>query len=220
MSDAPSHDEFAFGQLMATRLCHDLAGAVGAVSQGVELLAMDPDSVDADTIGLVASSADSVAIKLKVMRAAFGWSGSGALALSDVPSLMSAYLQAVHSGAAINIDWPQNPMALQPIQDAYGGSAPSLVLNLLLLGYELRPLTAQLSCSVSDDGVRFTVRNSPVPGRDDAARSELVEAATSDNAEMSPKTIQAAVTRRLALTAGALDVRTDAGHVDLLLTAA
>ena len=217
MSDAPSHDEFAFGQLMATRLCHDLAGAVGAVSQGVELLAMDPESVDADTIGLVSSSADSVAIKLKVMRAAFGWSGSGALGLADVADLMRSYFGAVHSGAPIAVDWPSNPMALQPLQDAYGGSAPALVLNLILMAYELRPLTHSLLCSVSETGSELIISNHPIAGRNDLPRQDLVDTALGSEADLSPKTIQAAVTRRLAVTGGGLSISVDEGVVKVTL---
>ena len=71
MSD-PTPDPLLLAQLLCTRLCHDLAGPVGAVAAGVELTAGDPSQVDAETLGLIGNSSAAATRKLKFLRAALG----------------------------------------------------------------------------------------------------------------------------------------------------
>lgn len=63
--------------LICSRLCHDLAGSIGAVNNGVELLAEETDAaMREEAIGLIAQSASDAAKRLSFFRLALGASGS------------------------------------------------------------------------------------------------------------------------------------------------
>lgn len=63
--------------LICSRLCHDLAGSIGAVNNGVELLAEETDAaMREEAIGLIAQSANDTARRLSFFRLALGASGN------------------------------------------------------------------------------------------------------------------------------------------------
>lgn len=84
--------DLELAQLLCTRLCHDLAGPVGAAAAGVELIGGDLTQVDAETLGLIGNSSSAASLKLKFMRTALGVSGS---ASGDPKALLDGYLDAV-----------------------------------------------------------------------------------------------------------------------------
>ena len=65
-----------FASLLCSRLCHDLMSPVGALNNGIELLAdeTDPDMREKCT-ELLSDSARATANKLKFFRLAFGAGG-------------------------------------------------------------------------------------------------------------------------------------------------
>lgn len=65
-----------FASLLASRLCHDLLSPIGALNNGIELLAdeQDPDMRER-CLELLAESANASAAKLKFFRLAFGAAG-------------------------------------------------------------------------------------------------------------------------------------------------
>ncbi|HEX7875218.1 MAG TPA: histidine phosphotransferase family protein [Sphingobium sp.] len=69
-------DSIEFASLLCSRLCHDLLSPVGALNNGLELMA---DETDADMrqrcLDLLADSARTSANKLKFFRLAFGSAG-------------------------------------------------------------------------------------------------------------------------------------------------
>src|SRR5947199_298133 len=62
-------------ELLASRLCHDLIGPVGAIGNGLELLAEESSRFAGETVTLVTRSAERTAAMLALFRAAFGASG-------------------------------------------------------------------------------------------------------------------------------------------------
>lgn len=65
-----------FASLLCSRLCHDLLSPVGALNNGIELLADEHDpEMRARCLDLLAESARSSANKLKFFRLAFGAAG-------------------------------------------------------------------------------------------------------------------------------------------------
>ncbi len=68
-----SHD---FASLLCSRLCHDLLSPIGALNNGIELLADEHDpEMRARCLDLLAESARASANKLKFFRLAFGAAG-------------------------------------------------------------------------------------------------------------------------------------------------
>ena len=66
-------DALDLASLLCSRLCHDLMSPVGALNNGIELLAdeTDPDMRE-KCLELLADSARATANKLKFFRLAFG----------------------------------------------------------------------------------------------------------------------------------------------------
>jgi len=90
MRDDPLH----FASLLSARLCHDLLGPVGALGNGLELLALDQDpAMRRQTLALVASSVGAVAAKLQFFRLAFGTGGDMAqrLPISEVQTVINNF---------------------------------------------------------------------------------------------------------------------------------
>jgi histidine phosphotransferase ChpT len=71
-----SADDLDLVALICSRLCHDLAGSIGAINNGVELLAEETDPAMRDeAFGLIAQSACDAARRLAFFRFALGASG-------------------------------------------------------------------------------------------------------------------------------------------------
>jgi len=69
-------DGIEFASLLCSRLCHDLLSPVGALNNGIELLADEHDpEMRARCLDLLAESARASANKLKFFRLAFGAAG-------------------------------------------------------------------------------------------------------------------------------------------------
>ncbi len=69
-------DAVDFASLLCSRLCHDLLSPVGAMSNGIELLADESDpGMREQVMSLLSDSATSTANKLKFFRLAFGAAG-------------------------------------------------------------------------------------------------------------------------------------------------
>ena len=67
---------YEFASLLCSRLCHDLLSPVGALNNGIELLADEHDpEMRARCLDLLAESARASANKLKFFRLAFGAAG-------------------------------------------------------------------------------------------------------------------------------------------------
>ena len=65
-----------FASLLCSRLCHDLLSPVGALNNGIELLADEHDPAMRERcLELLADSARASANKLKFFRLAFGAAG-------------------------------------------------------------------------------------------------------------------------------------------------
>ena len=82
--------------LICSKLCHDLAGSVGAVSNGAELLAEETDAtMREEAIRLIAQSANDAARRLAFFRLALGASGGldEPMASADLARVAGDYFQ-------------------------------------------------------------------------------------------------------------------------------
>ena len=149
-------------QFLCSRLCHDLAGPVGAVNAGLELL--DEGAGDAqDALTLVAQSAREMTRRLAFFRMAFGLGAGagGVIALDEARDLAAGLLTA----GRVTLDWPRDTSRDRTMPAA----ALKLVLNLVLLGAESLPRGGALRVHFADlpegvgaavtaigDGARFS----------------------------------------------------------------
>lgn len=89
-----SGEELDLVALICSRLCHDLAGSIGAVNNGIELLAEETDPAMRDeAIGLIAQSGGDAARRLAFFRLALGAAGSldEPMAVSELARVAQAY---------------------------------------------------------------------------------------------------------------------------------
>jgi histidine phosphotransferase ChpT len=126
--------DLRLAELLCARLCHDLAGPVGAASAGAELFEDMGADADAETLALVAASAAGAAARLKFFRAAFGPSASGPQPAASLRESIESYLRTQVSGASAGtvLEWHTDA-------PGFDGETARLLLNLVLLAKDVLP---------------------------------------------------------------------------------
>lgn len=116
-------------QLLVSRICHDLAGGISALSTGAELLADEGGAPD-DALDLIASSARQSTRRLQFLRVAFGQGGGedGSFSMSHLRELTHGLLE----GGRVSLVWPEDGARISI-------GAGKLLLNLCLIGSEALP---------------------------------------------------------------------------------
>lgn len=86
-------------ELVASRICHDLISPVGAIANGVELMALSGSG--SEEISLISESAQSAGARVRFFRIAFGAAGSEQMVdPSEVKNLFSDL-----AGDRVSINW-------------------------------------------------------------------------------------------------------------------
>lgn len=104
--------ETRVAQLLCSRLCHDLAGAAGAIHNGIELMS-DDVGADPAALSLVATSATRLNNRLAFYRVAFGLGGGvdAAMTMSEARTLAGGALE----GRPVELDWRSEPTQALPL---------------------------------------------------------------------------------------------------------
>jgi len=121
--------DIEFASLLCSRLCHDLLSPVGAMSNGLELLAdeHDPD-MRARVMELLADSARASADRLKFFRLAFGAGGGFGESL-DANEVRSAVEGLVRANPRIELGWLVETPTIAK-------GAAKILLNLAMIGFD------------------------------------------------------------------------------------
>ncbi len=191
-----SNQALELAQLLCTRLCHDLAGPVGAVAAGVELIGDDPSAADPETLSLIGSSSAAASRKLKFLRTALGSAGGGAS--SDLKNLVDGYLMAVAGpGGKTEVQWPSSA-DLAAAAATFGTSWVQTVLNICLLALELQPGCRALTMQCAPGRVSLAAQ-----GRATAVREDLRAACAGETTSpLNAKTVQAFIAGGLVRASG------------------
>lgn len=97
-------DDLKLAALMCSKICHDLISPVGALANGLEVLAEDDDpEMRQHAMTLLETSAAQAAAKLKFARLAYGSSGSKGTEI-DLREAEVAVRELL-GGGKINIQW-------------------------------------------------------------------------------------------------------------------
>ena len=197
-------DDLELAQLLCTRLCHDLAGPIGAVSSGVELMGADPALIDEEILALLSSSALAGARKLKFMRIAFGWSGGGDLALEQVENAFKDYLNATAGpSGAPTLSWADME-TLDVFGLSLGDNFEQVLANVVLVGLEVQPRCDRLAIRAGrNEGELFIEVVNKVLAGAPRVREEIVGVVTGNGQHaIGPQTIQAHLVNRLLSASG------------------
>jgi histidine phosphotransferase ChpT len=137
-------------QLLCSRICHDLAGPVGAVSNGLELVREMAGTPDTEAMDLVELSAGKMFERLRFFRVAFGLAQGAVRTTTEARNLVTPAV----IGERCTFVWPgSEPDAALPV----GDQGLKLMLNMSLLAGETLPRGGEVSATLTPEGGRTTV---------------------------------------------------------------
>lgn len=182
-------------ELMASRLCHDLVGPIGAVSNGMELMADDEFGMADDAMQLATNSATQATHQLQFFRMAYGM--AGAKHGSDLTPLRDLAVGFLEHGK-IDLDWPLAPENIE-MPDGAG----KVILNMIALAAEALPRGGSLRVSLASAAEGFAVLCA-ARGQDAGLREEteagLAEGVAVD--DLTPRNVHAYFTRLVTKRVG------------------
>lgn len=181
--------------LLASRLCHDLVGPVGAINNGLEVLVDEPDAeMQRQAIQLLIHSAGEAARRLKFYRLAFGASGGDAVArnLSEAREAAAGLFEE----GKITLDWQEAAAESAPI---IGNTAIKLLLNMIVVGAEALTRGGALAVRLEQAEAGFRLLVSAVgPGASLQEDTRRLLTGDSDGIDLQARSIQPYFTSRLA----------------------
>lgn len=142
-----------FASLLCSRLCHDLLSPVGALNNGIELLADEHDpEMRARCLDLLAESARASANKLKFFRLAFGAAGGFADEV-DAREARAAIEGLFGGDGRIQLGW----LVDEPV---ISKGALKVLLNIALIAGDalVRGGTLDVGAEKHEDGLDIVVR--------------------------------------------------------------
>lgn len=182
--------------LLCSRLCHDLMSPVGALNNGIELLAdeTDPDMRE-KCLELLADSARASANKLKFFRLAFGAGGGFGEAI-DTHEAEAALEGVFGPERRIELGW-------MVTADKLPKGAVKLLLNVALLAGDALVRGGRLDVGAEDNGksLELAIRaEGPRILLDPTLRETLARGSSGDTVE--PRAAGAWLAHSLAAEAG------------------
>lgn len=135
-----------FASLLCSRLCHDLLSPVGAMLNGLELLADETDpEMRARCMELLADSAQTSADKLKFFRLAFGAAGGmGEMLASE--EAHAAFAGLVRGNKRVELVWMVGEASIPK-------GAAKILLNLGMIALDALVRGGRLLAAVEDGEV-------------------------------------------------------------------
>ena len=192
-------------ELMASKLCHDLVGPVGATANGAELLS--DMTMEDEALALTAASASQAAKILQYYRLAFGASGGQRNDLDELRGVSGGLLEL----RGLQVDW-----SLEDSERAPVGST-KLLANLVGLAGEALPRSGSVTGGLRVEGEE-AVLYARAKGPGAQLRREALEALNlGGSEEVTPRGVQAYYAAVLAQELGGnLDVEGRSEEVTLV----
>ncbi len=145
-------DSAKLATLVGSRLCHDLVSPVGAISNGLELIALS-GSPGTEEMDLIAESCASARARINFFRVAFGMaSPEHVVGRNEAAKLITDY----SAGSRLTMDWqPEIDVAREDLQLAYLSAL--CCETALPLGGRVQILEAEGVWRITGTGRRVTV---------------------------------------------------------------
>ncbi|MGF7146627.1 histidine phosphotransferase ChpT [Sphingomonas zeicaulis] len=178
--------------LLCSRLCHDLLSPVGALTNGIELLADERDpEMRARCMDLLADSARASAARLKYFRLAFGAAGGFGETI-DAREAKAAIEDLFCRDGRIELDWM--------LEQDIGRTPLKVLMNLALIAGEALVRGGRISIAAERSGLQTEIvvrAEGPRFALDPALRHALENDLT-DVAVIAPRAAPAVLVRTLA----------------------
>ncbi|MBJ3775163.1 histidine phosphotransferase family protein [Acuticoccus mangrovi] len=195
--------ELDLASLLASRLCHDVVGPVGAIQNGLELMAED-DAMTDMALDLIKKSAAQATAKLQYARIAYGAAGG-----ADVidPGEAGRLTALVFAGERASLDW-QWQGAAEP--------RTTVKLGMLLATYALGAVPRGGTITVRyEDGVIEVAAEGP-----QLRTPQFLDVVTEGGEIADARGVQALIIDRLAASIGTrVEASADEGRLTLRTTA-
>jgi histidine phosphotransferase ChpT len=191
-----THSALDLASQLCSRLCHDMLSPVGALSNGIELIAEEKDpEMRKRCFELLEQSAKISADKLKFFRLAFGAAG-GYGELVPVSEARSAVDALAANTGRIEVAWALGA-------DALPKPAVKTLLNLALIGIEalVRGGTLEIGAELRDGASEIVVRASGAKVVFDEIFGRALEGRLAEG-DLSSRTAPAAMLHQLAASLG------------------
>ncbi len=143
-------------RLLCSRLCHDMAGASGAIHNGVELMT-EEGGADPAALSLIATSSEHLNNRLAFFRVAFGLGGGvdRMMTLDEAADLARGAIE----NNRVKLDWRSDPRGAGAEPPSFPADQVRLLLGLALLGADALPRggTLRVRCGADASGLRAEV---------------------------------------------------------------
>ena len=137
--------DMALAELMTTKYCHDLAGPIGAVNNGVEFLKDGDENMKEQSIELLETSAKEAVERLLFFRQAFGATNKN----MDVEmSHISEVCDHFFAQRKVNVHWEIDDL-FHTLTGEMRHQLVKLLLNLMMAGSHLVVYGAEMKVSIS-----------------------------------------------------------------------
>ena len=186
-----------FASLLCSRLCHDLMSPVGALNNGIELMADEQDPEMRDRcVELLADSAKATANKLKFFRLAFG-AGGGFGDLIDANEARVALEGIFGAERRIELGW-------MVADEKLSKGAMKLLLNLALIAGDalVRGGRLDVGAETTGSGLEIAIRGEGPRVMLDAGLREMLTNGALADGNIEPRAAGAWLARALAEEAG------------------
>lgn len=205
--------EIKLAEMLATRLCHDLTGPIGAVNNGAEFLDDEGFDMQNEAVQLILSSAHEAVNRLQFYRQAYGKVGeTGEACLAEKKKIALDFF----SGTKVKLDWPDSHTDACGIPVSQKMSR--LLLNLMVITGASLIRGGELSVRLTqtehgDKQLALTATGQTIKLDPDTA---AILKSDSDAVVLSPKTSQPFLTMKLAQELNAsVDYKVDGEKLEI-----
>ena len=187
--------ETKLAEMLATRLCHDLTGPIGAVNNGAEFLDEEGFDMQNEAVQLILSSAHEAVNRLQFYRQAYGRVGdTGEACLDEKKKLALDYFSATK----VKLDWPDSHTDAAGV--AVSQKMSRLLLNLMVIAGAslIRGGTLSIRLSNGENGDKQISLTAVGETIKIDADTFAILSSKSDQVALSPKTAQPFLAMKLA----------------------
>lgn len=177
----PAKDSLTLAQLLMTKYCHDLAGPLGGIQNGIEFLSEDvndPDTVRQAT-ALLGLSSGEAASRLQGFRQAYGtFNPDSGADMAD----FRRHVQDYFSNTKIVLEWDIQAPAISQL-------SRSALWQMLLLAsqYLIYGGTIRVGTSAETDNLRLSLTGNATKMHKDAEINAVLERKSMPPEAISPK---------------------------------
>ena len=141
-------DEIKIAELLNAKLCHDLAGPIGAINNGIEFLEEENADLLEKSKELLHISAEQALIRLQFYRKLYGYISDGYGEFGSFCDLIERFMQQ-HN---VTVSWDVNVSDIQ-------NRLAKLISNLIFVGYSFIIKEGNITVSIDrSEGNKFNIK--------------------------------------------------------------